>query len=90
VVQESLTNALRHAQPGRIRVSAVRKPSSIALSIADDGRGFDITRLGAGTNGHLGLVGMQERVRARGGTFHIDSRPGSGTRVDVEIPTDAS
>jgi len=89
VVQESLTNALRHAQPRQIRVRAIRKPTSIALSIADDGRGFDMARLDAGTNGHLGLVGMQERVRARGGTFHIDSRPGSGTRVDVEIPTDA-
>jgi signal transduction histidine kinase len=86
VVQESLTNALRHAQPTRIRVRAIRRPASIALSIADDGRGFDVSTLAAA--GHLGVVGMQERVRARGGTFHLASRPGEGTRVDVQIPTD--
>jgi signal transduction histidine kinase len=59
-----------------------------ALSIVDDGLGFDATALG-GAPGHLGVVGMQERVRARGGSFRISSRPGTGTTVDVEMPTDS-
>jgi signal transduction histidine kinase len=85
VVQESLTNALRHASPQRIRVRALRRPTSLSLSIVDDGAGFDTATLAA-TGGHLGVVGMQERVRARGGRLSISSRPGVGTSVDVEIP----
>jgi signal transduction histidine kinase len=91
VVQESLTNALRHAAPGRIRISVVCRPASISLSIVDDGRGFQPARaLEAASAGHLGIVGMQERVRARGGSFRISSRPGTGTTVDVEIPIETS
>jgi signal transduction histidine kinase len=85
VVQESLTNALRHAAPRRIRVRAVRGAKSLELSIADDGDGFDTATLGAPA-GHLGVVGMQERIRARGGRLRIDSRPGAGTTVDVDLP----
>jgi len=84
VVQESLTNALRHAAPRRIQVSVIHGPAAISLSISDDGHGFDATALRAA--GHLGVVGMQERVRARGGSFRISSRPGKGTIVDVEMP----
>jgi signal transduction histidine kinase len=85
VVQESLTNALRHAAPRRIRVSVNHGPAAISLSIADDGDGFDAASLRTG-DGHLGVVGMQERVRARGGSFRISSRLGKGTTVDVEMP----
>jgi len=86
VVQESLTNALRHASPGRIRVRVTRGATAVSLSIVDDGRGFDTATLGAATAGHLGVVGMQERVRARGGRFRLSSRPGAGTSVEVEMP----
>jgi len=85
VVQESLTNALRHAAPHRIRVRLVRRPTVLALSIVDDGRGFDTATLAAASAGHLGVVGMQERVRARGGSFRLSSRPGAGTSVEVEM-----
>jgi len=89
VVLESLTNALRHASPKQIRVQVVRRPASLSLAIADDGRGFDTGTLAAASvAGHLGVVGMQQRVRARGGTFRLSSDPGTGTRVDVEIPLD--
>ncbi len=87
VVQEAITNALRHASPQRIQVRVTRRPATISLSIADDGRGFDTTTLAATAAGHLGVAGMQERVRARGGRFQVSSRPGAGTTVDVEIPT---
>jgi len=88
VVQEAITNALRHASPHRIQVRVIRQPATISLSIADDGRGFDATTLtAAAAGGHLGVAGMQERVRARGGRFQVSSRPGAGTTVDVEMPT---
>lgn len=86
VVQEAITNALRHASPQQIRVSVRRRPGAILLSIADDGRGFDIATLAAASAGHLGVAGMEERVRARGGQFRVSSRPGAGTTVDAEMP----
>jgi signal transduction histidine kinase len=87
IVQESLTNALRHASAQHIRVRAVRQASAVELEIADDGRGFDTASLDQMSARHLGIVGMQERVRARGGSFQISSAPGAGTRVSVELPT---
>jgi signal transduction histidine kinase len=86
VVQESLTNALRHGSPHNIRVRALRDNASLALTISDDGRGFDPATLDGAGNGHLGVLGMRERVRARAGTFTIDSQPGNGTRVEVRMP----
>ncbi len=86
VVQESLTNALRHAAAHQITVRLVRRPKSIAITIIDDGRGFDTAALDALSAGHLGVMGMQERVRARGGRLHVSSRPGAGATVAVEIP----
>lgn len=87
VVQESVTNALRHAAARRVRVRLAGDGGRVSLSIRDDGRGFDTGTLdGAAAAGHLGVVGMRERVRARGGVFHLTSRPGGGTAVEIEIP----
>jgi len=88
VVQESITNVLRHASARRVSVLIVRRPGVIELSIQDDGRGFDVrgTLDAAAADGHLGVIGMRERVRARGGSFHVASRPGAGTTVTVDIP----
>jgi signal transduction histidine kinase len=88
IVQEAITNALRHAAPHQIRVRVVRQPAAISLSIADDGRGFDAGSLARASAGHLGVAGMQERARARGGRLRVSSRPGAGTTVDVEMPTE--
>jgi signal transduction histidine kinase len=86
VVQESVTNALRHAGAPRIRVSIARSATAIALSVADDGQGFDPGTLDeAAANGHLGVLGMRERIRARGGRFTLTSAPGQGTTVEVEL-----
>jgi signal transduction histidine kinase len=86
VVQESITNALRHAAARRLRVSIARLPTGIRLSIRDDGRGFDPETLdAAAARGHLGVLGMRERIRARGGQFKLTSRPGAGTSVEVEL-----
>jgi signal transduction histidine kinase len=86
VVQESITNALRHAAARRLWVSITRSASRIQLSIRDDGRGFDPETLdAAAARGHLGVMGMRERIRARGGEFRLTSRPGVGTAVEVEL-----
>jgi signal transduction histidine kinase len=81
VVQEALHNCARHAQARSVRVVVRQKGSRIILSVEDDGRGFDARRVRG-----LGLVGMEERVRHLGGEFHILSTPGTGTKVDVELP----
>ena len=86
VVQESITNALRHAAARRLQVRIVRSATAISLSVEDDGRGFDLATLDeAAANGHLGVLGMRERVRARGGRFKLTSAPGAGTTVEVEL-----
>jgi len=93
VVQESITNALRHASARRLRVTIARSPNTIRLAIRDDGRGFDPETLDAAAGrGHLGVLGMRERIRARGGQFKLTSRPGAGTSVEVELsaPPDAA
>jgi signal transduction histidine kinase len=91
VAQESVTNVLRHASAQRLRVSIARNGSHVRLAVRDDGRGFDAPSAldSAAAQGHLGVIGMRERVRARGGTFHVASRPGEGTTVEVELPISA-
>jgi signal transduction histidine kinase len=87
VVQESITNALRHASAARIRVRMVRTADRVSLTVHDDGRGFDLDDLaGADVAGHLGIVGMRERVRARSGFFRLSSSPGAGTDVEIDLP----
>jgi signal transduction histidine kinase len=88
LVQEALTNAIRHAAPGAVRVRLDRRADRLGLEIRDDGRGFDVSvRLeGAAAAGHLGVLGMRERVRAHGGSFRLRSRPGAGTTIEVELP----
>ncbi|HML17913.1 MAG TPA: sensor histidine kinase [Bryobacteraceae bacterium] len=81
VVQEALHNCARHAQARSVKVVVKQEPRKILLSVEDDGRGFDARRVRG-----LGLVGMEERVHHLGGAFEIASRPGSGTRVAVELP----
>jgi signal transduction histidine kinase len=81
VVQEALHNCARHAQARSVRVVVRQEDARIILSVEDDGRGFDARRVRG-----LGLVGMEERVRHLGGAFHVQSTPGSGTKVDVELP----
>lgn len=81
VVQEALHNCARHSQARSVKVVVKQEPSRIILSVEDDGHGFDTRRVRG-----LGLVGMEERVHHLGGQFEVESRPGSGTRVAVELP----
>ena len=86
IVQEALANAVRHAGASRIRVSFKAGDESVSAEVDDDGRGLAADR-GDGDGVHgMGLVGMRERARHAGGVLEIDSEPGRGTRVRVELP----
>jgi signal transduction histidine kinase len=81
IVQEALNNAARHAQARNVQVTVRDEPERIHVTIQDDGGGFDPRRVRG-----LGLLGMQERVRHLGGRFLVDSSPGRGAVVTVELP----
>jgi signal transduction histidine kinase len=82
LVQEALTNCARHAKATTIEISMQGKKESICLSIHDDGIGFDTSRARTG----LGLIGIEERVKALGGSLAVRSWPNRGTLLSVEIP----
>ncbi|HEV8238232.1 MAG TPA: GAF domain-containing sensor histidine kinase [Thermoanaerobaculia bacterium] len=83
IVQEAVTNVMRHARATCVDVLAARDDGRVLVVVEDDGIGF-ATGSPAGTE-RLGLVGMRERAQALGGTLTIESAPGSGTTVAVEV-----
>jgi signal transduction histidine kinase len=83
VVQESLTNIVKHAGARSISVSLVRRESGVAAVVEDDGVGFD--RRTVGDEG-IGLLGMRERLALLDGRLEVESRPGAGTTVVAEVP----
>jgi signal transduction histidine kinase len=82
IAQEGLTNALRHSRAQRVDVLLELGPHAVWLTISDDGLGFDQAAADSG----LGLVGMRERIDLFGGAYRIETAPGQGTRLWVEIP----
>jgi signal transduction histidine kinase/streptogramin lyase len=91
IVQEAVNNTLRHAAAERITVSVRADANRLLLSVRDDGRGFEVAEAlhRAATGGHLGLLGMRERVEALGGRLEIDSTAGQGTEIRASVPLDA-
>lgn len=86
IAQESLTNVAKHAAAREARVLLGTRDDRFFLSVVDDGCGFDATRLGCPQNDHgWGLMIMRERAEADGGELHVDSAPGQGTRVVIEM-----
>jgi signal transduction histidine kinase len=86
VVQEATTNIARHARATSCRVYLQRLPSSVALTVEDNGRGFEPDRTPPGQRDGVGLLGIRERVTDARGTFRVESDPGRGTRITVELP----
>jgi len=86
IIQESLTNTARHAQAHTVSILLQRRPASILALVEDDGCGFDLLQALDGPSNHLGIFGMQERAQLVGGRLAIESSPGHGTTVMVEIP----
>jgi PAS domain S-box-containing protein len=82
VVQEILTNALRHAHAQRFTAKLIFVPGDVRLELRDDGRGFDPSV----TSDGYGLLGIRERVEAMGGRVSVRSAPGKGTSVLISLP----
>ena len=90
IVQEALTNAVKHAGANNVWIRAWREDLTQCCTIRDDGAGFKIRRSPGAPRKGLGLVAMRERVSAIGGTLQIESRPGHGTEISIRIPLEAS
>jgi ligand-binding sensor domain-containing protein/signal transduction histidine kinase len=83
VTQEALANVARHSRAKRVDLSLVYNGDSLQLSLSDDGRGFDMDTKAHG----MGLRSIRERVSSVRGTVQIQSAPGQGTRIIVQVPT---
>jgi len=90
IVQEALTNVTKHAQASRVTIRFARDGRLLRCSIGDNGAGFDVLAVQArrGARG-LGLIGIQERLNAVGGTLNITSIPGSGAELLICVPVEA-
>ena len=82
LIQESLTNVIKHAEAGQVRVELVEAAGWVNVSVVDDGTGFDTAQISPG----FGLVSMQDRVGLVGGRVSVESAPGAGATVRAEVP----
>jgi signal transduction histidine kinase len=85
VVQEALHNSAKHANARRVRISIQGVPNHVILSVEDDGIGFDPSRRRG-----MGILGMHERAAQLEGVLVIDSSPGRGTRLRIDLPLTAA
>lgn len=90
VVQEAITNIIKHAGANNVVVSVELTPSTIGIEIEDDGKGFDLNAINSQADKiqGIGLLGMRERITLISGKFNITSQPGGGTRIAVEVALD--
>jgi NarL family two-component system sensor histidine kinase LiaS len=86
VTQESLANVARHSHATRVDLSLVYNGDTVQLSLSDNGCGFDMN---SKPNG-MGLRSIRERISSVHGTIQIQSAPGHGTRLLVQVPTNGS
>jgi signal transduction histidine kinase len=85
VVQELLNNVVKHSQATSCTLEILTTAPELQLRLEDNGRGFDPGR----SNGTgLGLSGVRARISSLAGKFHLQSRPGAGTRIQIDIPLD--
>jgi signal transduction histidine kinase len=84
--QEATLNATRHAHAASIRMRLHYEPDAVMLTVADDGRGFNVDATSEAASDHYGLVTMRERAQQAGGMLTITSVPGAGTTVEAHVP----
>ena len=82
IAQEAVQDVIKHSAAREIAISLTGRGETLTLTVADDGIGFDV---GAAMTRGLGLISMVERLEAFGGTLHIDSTPGRGTRLGATV-----
>ena len=83
ITQEALTNIEQHAQAEQVNIRLAITPQTVQLTITDDGVGFEPASV---PRHRFGLVGLNERVRLLNGRLHLQSSPGQGTQLEIEIP----
>ncbi|MFD1671889.1 sensor histidine kinase [Agrilactobacillus yilanensis] len=86
IAQEAMSNAIKHADTDEITLLLLTHNKRISLEVIDSGKGFDIEKMGQPNGRSLGLLNMNERVKALNGVFTLDSKIGEGTTVKVEFP----
>lgn len=86
IVQEALTNARKHSRAGRVWVQVEPHGGGARISVKDDGLGFDLARVPQAGRLHVGLQVMRERAEKIRGTLSVESSPGAGTRVVLDLP----
>jgi len=92
IAQSAVANVHRHAGPARLGLTLTYLPDAVALDVFDDGRGFDVDEVASravGPEGGFGLRAMRQRVEQLGGTITVESAPGEGTVVGVQLPVTA-
>ena len=85
VITEALTNVARHARARRVEATVIARDGVLEVTVRDDGVGFEVVE-STDKRGHYGLLGLEERARAMGGTFAVHSALGEGTTLRFEIP----
>lgn len=86
IVQEALQNVRKHARASKVTINVARTPAGLAVSVTDDGVGFDPARGLSADRKTVGLVSMQERAQLIGGAVQVVSQPGKGTTVSLVVP----
>ncbi len=89
VVQEALQNCAAHAAATTATVLIAFSPSTLKVTISDDGRGFDLDAIQSRYQDRLGLLGIEERAESLGGNLIVSSNPGIGTRIEMTVPIQA-
>lgn len=86
IVQESVSNAVRHGRPGTVRIAVADESYQVQVTIEDDGSGFASDGPAVMTLGRMGLKGMQERLRTMGGHLFVEELPDRGVRIRAVLP----
>jgi len=85
ILQESLNNIARHSGATAARIEFIREGGDLVLRIQDNGKGFEVTKVGERC---FGIAGMRERAAISGGVLEVESRPGGGTVVTMRAPAE--
>ena len=88
ILQESLSNIARHAQATQVDIALCRQDSGLSLTVRDNGIGLPPRQ--PSPRRHCGLTGIEQRVTAAGGQFHVVSQPGQGTALSMSFPLDVA
>ncbi|MEL6135515.1 MAG: sensor histidine kinase, partial [Bacteroidota bacterium] len=85
-IQELVGNAMKHGEAKKIEIGVTRVDDLVNVFVQDNGKGFDYEQIKANKTGGIGLHGMARKVTLLGGTFEVDSAPGKGTTILMDIP----